>query len=112
MASVASDHPSVKGIDEEEEGNVNFDGEEEEGNIDLDGENKDLYGALAPGASAIPPDEADGVSDNDKDFIDNYDMLNLLDNKYTLSEQMVHYVGGHITPEHWMACKATLVLNA
>jgi hypothetical protein len=26
--------------------------------------------------------------------------------------KMVHYVGGHIVPEHWVACKATLVFHA
>jgi hypothetical protein len=25
---------------------------------------------------------------------------------------MVHYVGGHVLPEHWVACKAALVFHA
>jgi hypothetical protein len=32
--------------------------------------------------------------------------------EHTLSEKMVHYVGGHVAPEHWTACKATIVFYA
>ena len=47
------------------------------------------------------------------DFVDNYDMDGSNDdNEYTLSEKMVHYVGGHVMPEHWVACKAVLVFHA
>jgi hypothetical protein len=54
------------------------------------------------------------VSDlHGEEFVDNYEMLDSLDdNEYTLSEKMCHYVGGHIMPEHWVACKATLVFHA
>jgi hypothetical protein len=47
------------------------------------------------------------------DFVDNYDMVDgSNDDEYTLSEKMVHYVGGHVMPEHWVACKAVLVFHA
>jgi hypothetical protein len=42
--------------------------------------------------------------------VDNYDLDNSDD--YTLSEKMVHYIGGHVTPDHWLACKACLVFMA
>jgi hypothetical protein len=48
---------------------------------------------------------------NDEDLIVNYDMLNSVNNEYTLSEKMVLCVGGHILPESGMACKATLVFH-
>ena len=57
----------------------------------------------------------DDSDDNDSsEFADNYN----LDGKqggnddFTLSEKMVHYLGGHVVPEHWTACKATLVFFA
>jgi hypothetical protein len=59
------------------------------------------------GRRVNPP--ADDTAD---DFVDNYEMLDAVDDKYSLSKKMVHYVGGHIMPEHWVACKATLVFHA
>ncbi|KAI2511225.1 hypothetical protein MHU86_3191 [Fragilaria crotonensis] len=50
------------------------------------------------------------VEDSDpsgEEFLDNYEMLESVDGEYTLSEKMCHYVGGHIMPEHWVACKAS-----
>ena len=47
-----------------------------------------------------------------EEFVDDYEMLDSVDDAFTLSEKMVHYVGGHIMPEHWVACKATLVFHA
>lgn len=44
-------------------------------------------------------------------FIDNYHIGTSEDNE-SLSEKMVHYVGGHILPDHWVACKAVLVFYA
>ena len=50
-------------------------------------------------------------ADLEEDFQpDNYDMDN--NDEYSLSDKMVHYVGGHIAPEHWPACKACLVFSA
>jgi hypothetical protein len=48
------------------------------------------------------------------EFVDNYNMDcgSSDDNDFTLSEKMVHYLGGHVIPEHWTACKATLVIFA
>jgi hypothetical protein len=77
MASVASDHSRVNCKDKEEEGNINFDREDEEGNVDLDGENEDIYGAPAPGASASPADNADGVGGNSTESVDNYPIFAL-----------------------------------
>jgi hypothetical protein len=37
---------------------------------------------------------------------DKYDMDG--NDKYLLSDKMVHYIGGHIPPERWPACKACL----
>lgn len=42
--------------------------------------------------------------------VDNYDLDN--NDDYTLSEKMVHYLGGHVMPDHWLACKACLVFMA
>jgi hypothetical protein len=94
MGSVSSDHPIFDGRDEEE-----------------DDEDPSCMPAT-PGVITFPADNADGVGGNDEEFFDNYEMLDSVDNEYTLSEKMVHYVGGHIMPEHWMACKATLVFHA
>lgn len=47
----------------------------------------------------------------ENDFIDNYD-LDGNDNDYSLSEKIVHFLGGYIAPEHWLACKAVLVFHA
>ena len=35
----------------------------------------------------------------ENDFIDNYD-LDGNDNDYSLSEKIVHFLGGYIAPEH------------
>jgi hypothetical protein len=101
MGSVSSDHPSFDGRDEEDDDAL------------LNGEDEDPSCAPAPGVIAFPADDADGVGSNNEGFIDNYDMLDSVDSEeYTLSEKMVHYVGRHIMPEHWMAWKATLVFHA
>ena len=42
--------------------------------------------------------------------VDNYDLEN--NDDHTLSEKMVHYIGGHVMPDHWLACKACLVFMA
>jgi hypothetical protein len=39
----------------------------------------------------------------ENDFIDNYD-LDGNDNDYSLSEKIVHFLGGYTAPEHWLAC--------
>ena len=48
------------------------------------------------------------------EFVDNYNMDcgSSDDDDFTLSEKMVHYLGRHVVPEHWTACKATLVFFA
>ena len=43
------------------------------------------------------------------DFVDNY---TIEDEHNSLSQQIVHYVGGYVQQEHWVACKATLVFHA
>ena len=48
-----------------------------------------------------------GLEENlqpDKYYMDDND-------KYLLSDKMVHYIGEHITPERWPACKACLVFS-
>jgi hypothetical protein len=45
------------------------------------------------------------------DFVYKYDMNGSNDDKYTLNEKMAHYIGGHVMPEHWVACKAALVFH-
>jgi hypothetical protein len=44
-------------------------------------------------------------------FVDNYN-INNSNNNDVLSKMMVHYIGGHVLPKHWIACKATLVFYA
>jgi hypothetical protein len=46
-------------------------------------------------------------------FVDNYDLMMLGEEgnsfeKYSLSDQMVHFCGGMISCVHWTACKAVL----
>jgi hypothetical protein len=45
-------------------------------------------------------------------FIDNFDMLEDEDDKYSLSEKIVHFVGGRLLPEHFDATRAVLVFHA
>jgi hypothetical protein len=42
--------------------------------------------------------------------LDQYDMDG--NDKSSLSDKMVHYIGRHLTREHWLACKACLVFSA
>ena len=62
--------------------------------------------------------DADDVDFNDHDvdngeFVDNFHLMSEQGNdKYSLSEQMVHFCGGAITRPHWTACKAVLVFYA
>ena len=71
-------------------------------------EEEDIYGPPTSSNLHIPADDADV----DGEHIDNYVMLESVDDTFTLSEKMVHYVGGRILQEHWIACKATLVFHA
>ena len=48
----------------------------------------------------------------DQEFLDNYDLDVEGADDYTLSQKMVHYCGGNITPSHWIACKACLAFFA
>ena len=73
-----------------------------------DGDEEDIYGPPSSNNLRIPADD----TDIDCEHIDNYDMLDSVDDEYTLSEKMVHYVGGRVLQEHWIACKATLVFHA
>jgi hypothetical protein len=34
------------------------------------------------------------------------------EHEHSLSERIVHYVGGYVQREHWVACKATLAFHA
>jgi hypothetical protein len=61
-----------------------------------------------PTSGLILPLE-DAVDDG---HIDRYDMLDDVDEVFSLSEKMVHYVGGHIMRQHWTAYKAVLVFQA
>lgn len=61
------------------------------------------------------PFETDGIhlaaeSGNSESFTDNYHLDG--NDDYSLSEKMVHYLGGYVTPDHWQACKACLVFQA
>ena len=47
-----------------------------------------------------------------EEFVDNYEMLDSVNDEYLLRKKMVHYVDGHIMPEHWVACKVTLGFHA
>ena len=57
----------------------------------------------------IPPLEVAAEPEDDC-FIDNYAINDEHDN--SLSERIVHYVGGYVQREHWAACKATLAFHA
>ena len=46
----------------------------------------------------------------DDGFVDNYAIND--EHEHSLSERIVHYVGGYVQQEHWVACKATLVFHA
>ncbi len=47
-------------------------------------------------------------------MLDNYEIKEDVEDKmYSLSDKMVHYIGGEILPEHWNAYyKAVLVFQA
>ena len=66
-------------------------------------------------AVAAEPAATIGVND-ESGFVDNYRLSTGGDNEqeddFSLSEKMVHYLGGHVSPEHWTACKAVLVFYA
>ena len=72
-------------------------------------EEEDIYGAPPdlPTVLIIPPEDAP-----DDGHVDNYEMLDDVNNDYTLSEKMVHYIGAHIVKQHWAACKAVLCFHA
>lgn len=78
---------------------------------DEDEEEEDIYG---PPPGNVPTSVVLGGAEDapEDDHIDNYDMLDDVDDEYTLSEKMVHYLGGHVMPEHWTSCKAVLVFHA
>jgi hypothetical protein len=73
----------------------------------------DDYDASARSSSdgnrPLPPSEV-AVEPKDDGFVDNYFIDD--EHEHSLSEQIVHYVGGYVQPEHWLACKATLVFHA
>jgi hypothetical protein len=73
----------------------------------------DDYDASARSSSdgnrPLPPLEV-AVEPKDDGFVDNYFIDD--DHEHSLSERIVHYVGGYVQPEHWLACKATLVFHA
>jgi hypothetical protein len=53
-----------------------------------------------------------GTTDFHDNFVDNYDLDAEGGGDYTLSQRLVHYCGGHITTDHWIACKAVLAFHA
>ena len=59
-----------------------------------DEEEEDLYGPPPPDTVPASVLVVRAVDAPDDEHIDNYDMLNDVDDDYTLSEKMVHYVGG------------------
>ena len=79
---------------------------------DNDEEEEDLYGPPPTDTAPASVLAVRAVDAPDNEHINNYDMLNDVDDDYTLSEKMVHYVGGHIMPEHWRVCNAVLVFHA
>jgi hypothetical protein len=64
-----------------------------------------------PRAAIVAPPTLGSPDDEDK-FVNNYEMLTDDNDKYTLSEKMVHHCGGAILPIHWTACKAVIVFHA
>ena len=53
------------------------------------------------------------VDGGEEEFAENYELMTEgNDGKYSLSEQMVHFCGGHITRVHWTSCKAVIAFNA
>ena len=52
--------------------------------------------------------------DEDSTFVNKYHLSTVGDDdeEFSLSQKMVHYLGGHVAPEHWTACKAALVFHA
>ena len=56
---------------------------------------------------------ADATGMTVANLLDNYDLEENLDNdQYTLSDKIVHYVGGQIFPVHWNAIKIVLMFKA
>jgi hypothetical protein len=95
-----------------------FDAGEEDDDEDVfsadDEEEEDIYGP--PTADEVPNSMSlsIAVDDNPTNHVDNYEILldDVDDNHYTLSEKMVHYIGGHVVKQHWKACKAVLCFHA
>ena len=48
----------------------------------------------------------------DDNFLDNYELDAEGNDEHSLSRKMVHYCGGEITQEHWLACKEVIVFYA
>ena len=48
----------------------------------------------------------------ESNLADNYDMDGSNSDDYTLSDKMVHFCGGHVTREHWAACKVCIIFMA
>ena len=56
---------------------------------------------------------ADATGMAGANLLDNYDLEeNLDDDQYTLSDKIVHYVGGQIFPVHWNAVKIVLMFKS
>ena len=71
----------------------------------------DLAENIQINVPAEPVDEEDVSPFQDDYHLDSSECSGDGD-EYTLSEKMVHYVGGRVAPEHWTACKATIVFHA
>jgi len=62
----------------------------------------------------VPVEPASNLDNDDSVFVDNYHLSTSGEDEdeFSLSQKIVHYLGGHVAPEHWTACKAALVFHA
>jgi hypothetical protein len=90
--------------------NGDDDADDDEVEEEEEEEEEDIYGPPLSATRLVIEDAADAEDDHPP--ADNYEMLDDVNDMYSLSEKMVHYVGGHILKQHWTACKYVLVFHA
>jgi hypothetical protein len=74
------------------------------------GERAEMYTTPPRIDLVVAADTADMAGAN---LLDNYELEDDVDNaQYSLSDKMVHYIGGQVHAVHWAACKAVLVFQA